>query len=228
MLMHERSHSHLAAEYAGKSTVYYGNARKDYVALLPSDPSASILELGCGNGATGALALHEKKCSRYVGIEMFEPMARMAEEVLTKVHQGNVESMSLPYPAQSFDVLILSEVLEHLVDPETTLRSLTRLLKVGGRVFASSPNVAHYKIIRNLLLGRFDYLESGPMDKTHLRWFTPRSFARMFEQADIVVDHLAPHPVPSVKRALAMSLVGPRLSHIFWSQINLHGHRNGT
>lgn len=218
--------AYLADDYATKREDYFTTARTDYVAALPANPAASILELGCGNGATGALALAQRKCGTYVGIEMFEPAAAEARTMLTAVHVGDVASLDLPYPPATFDALICSEVLEHLVDPEPVLRRLIALLKPGGLIFASSPNVSHYRIVGRLIRGRFDYEDFGAMDRTHLRWFTPRSYRALFEAAGaetIVVQRLA--PVRGVKK-LILALLGP-FRHLFWYQIDYRGRRPG-
>lgn len=216
----------LLRDYRGKDPAYYSSARHDYVESLPADPGAKILELGCGNGATGLMALRAGKCGEYIGIELFRPMAEIASTVLTHVHIGDVHQLELPYPEGSFDVLIMSEVLEHLVDPDATLARLVKLLKPGGLVLASSPNISHWPIIRDLVLGRFDYAEAGPMDRTHLRWFTPASFKRMFEAAGVVVDRIEPI---EGKRALRWRIINRMLSrrfrHLTTYQINLRGHR---
>jgi SAM-dependent methyltransferase len=211
--------------YEAKPQSYYTKPRADYVELLPEDPNASILELGCGDGATGALALRNGKCGSYVGIEMFVPMAERARQVLTSVHVGNVENMELPYAAASFDALILSEVLEHLVDPQAVLNRLAVLLRPGALVFASSPNIAHWSNIKGLCLGRFEYTESGMMDRTHLRWFTPASFAAMFEAAGVKVDRVAPLNRLGRRAKLLRFLLGRRFDAVWFYQINLHGHR---
>lgn len=217
--------AYLEGDYSLKEPLYYGSPRRDYVERLPPARGVSVLELGCGDGATGALALREGKCARYVGIEMFAPMAERAQRVLSAVHTGNVETMQLPYPPASFDVLILSEVLEHLVDPAPTLRRLVSLLRIGGLVLASSPNVSHWCFVRDLLRGSFDYTDSGPSDRTHLRWFTPRTFAAMFEQAGVSVSRLAPLPELTWKWGIVSTALGPRFQHLLWYQIDLTGRR---
>lgn len=216
--------AYLADDYATKRDDYFTSARADYVAQLPADPGAAILELGCGNGATGLLALREGKCGTYVGIEMFEPAAAEARNVLTAVHVGDVAVLDLPYPHGSFDALICSEVIEHLVDPEPVLRRLIALLKPCGVIYASSPNVSHWKIVSRLLRGRFDYEDFGAMDRTHLRWFTPRSYRALFEAAGaetVFVRRLA--PVRGLKK-LILGVLGP-VSHLFWYQIDYRGRR---
>ncbi|HEY2356578.1 MAG TPA: class I SAM-dependent methyltransferase [Phenylobacterium sp.] len=213
--------NYLTGQYSQKEEGYFTTARYDYVSDLADDPQASILELGCGNGATGALALQQGKCAKYVGIEMFEPMALEARQVLSAVHIGNIETMDLPYPPHSFDVLICSEVLEHLTDPIPVVRKLVSLLKPGGTIYASVPNISHWKIVLALIGGRFDYQSEGAMDHTHLRWFTPRTFRRLFEDCGVSVDRLKPL---GAKRLTGLVSRMP-LTHMLWWRIDLRGHR---
>ena len=108
--------------YAEKPDAYFSGARADFVRRLPRDPSAAILEIGCGTGATGALALKDGRCGRYVGVELFEGAAAEARKVLTEVVTGNVETAAFDWQPASFDALILSEVLEHLIEPGRVLK----------------------------------------------------------------------------------------------------------
>jgi 2-polyprenyl-3-methyl-5-hydroxy-6-metoxy-1,4-benzoquinol methylase len=225
--MTTRPDAYLGHEYSTKRADYFTSARRDFVAALPADKDARILELGCGNGATGALALQEGKCGTYVGIEMFEPMAREAEKVLSAVHIGDVQTMSLPYESESFDALICSEVLEHLIDPDAVLSDLARLVKPGGLVMASSPNISHWRIIAGLVRGRFEYSDWGVMDRTHLRWFTPRSFRALFEGAGFEITDIRQHAVlPAWKRMIYVAL-GP-FRHLAWLQIQIEGRKRAS
>lgn len=212
-------------QYLEKPPEYFDAARADFVSRLPDSKAANILELGCGAGATGALAIRERKCARYVGIELDERAAAMARSRLTEVIVGNVERMKLPFAERSFDALIMSEVLEHLLDPWATLKELATFLKPGALVMASVPNISHHRIIRDLLKGRFELHDSGVMDRTHLRWFTPKSFAELFEQASIQVDEWGPVGTPSRKYRLFNSLTGGRLRHLITRQISVYAHK---
>ena len=83
-----------------------------------------------------------------------------------------------------FDLIILSDVLEHLVDPWGLLSDLKSLLNSGGHVLAAIPNVAFLPIRIKLFAGIFGYTNAGGiMDINHLRWFTYRSASRMFMRA---------------------------------------------
>jgi len=211
----------LSDGYSAKDRSYFTNARSDYVNLLPPNRNAAILELGCGNGATGALALREHKAGRYVGIELFPEMAAEAQNILSEVHCGDVERLDLPYAPGTFDGLILSEVLEHLVNPEAVLRRLVTTLKPGALVLASSPNISHWRNVLELARGRFRYADSGMMDRTHLRWFTPESFREMFERTGVVVDRMEPlNPLRRWERLVKRT----PFAALTFLQINLHGH----
>lgn len=211
-----------ASHYLGKDAAYFSNPRHDIVTMLNTGSSASVLEIGCGTGATGAAVLTAGKAGRYAGIELMPAAAAEASAVLTHVVVGNVETMDLtPYHGQ-FDALIMSEVLEHLTDPWATLFRLAPCLRAGGEVIASSPNISHHTVIRKLLRGSFEYSEAGFMDRTHLRWFTPNSFREMFEEAGFQVRYLGPIRQPRLLSKLFHRITFGRYQHLSTAQILVH------
>lgn len=210
--------------YRGKSEQYFSGARIDYLSELPRDRTARVLEIGCGFGETGALALSSGKCASYSAVEICEDAAAKAKLKITEVVAGNIESVNLPWGEKCFDVLILSEVLEHLVDPWSVLRKIRPLMKPGARVFASSPNVSHFSVLRMLLRGDWTLGDSGLMDRTHLRWFTPRSYRELFESTGYRVDSVQ-ELAPFGKKAKFINKVTfGRLRHLLTYQIDLRAH----
>jgi 2-polyprenyl-3-methyl-5-hydroxy-6-metoxy-1,4-benzoquinol methylase len=214
-----------AAAYEHKAAAYFAGARGDFVDKLPDSCPLGVLEIGCGDGTTGAMALESGKCSRYVGIELFPAAADKAGKHLSEVHVGDVQTMDLPFAAASFDAVILSEVLEHLVSPWAVLHRIAPLVRPGGIVLASSPNVAHWRVIRELLRGRFELRDSGVFDRTHMRWFTPSTFAAMFENAGFEVMSVGPVTPFSSRTKAISTLTRGRLDHLFMTQISLQGRR---
>lgn len=211
--------------YAVKPASYFSMARADFVDRLPRDRSAQILEIGCGTGATGALALSEGCCGRYVGVELFEAAADEASEVLSDVVVGNVETLDFDWQPASFDAIIFSEVLEHLVDPGAVLKKLSRFVRPGGMLLASSPNIAHWRVIRELVMGRFQLTDQGVFDRTHLRWFTPETFVALAESAGFDVEELGPVTPFSQRTELLSKLTGGRFDHLFMTQIAMLARR---
>lgn len=179
------------AGYDEKAEGYFGGVRSDFLDLLPVGRGAKVLEIGCGSGETGAAALAQGRCSSYHGIEIVPRAAELARARLTNVLEGNVEQMDLPWPDRHFDALLMSEVLEHLVDPWTVVKRVVPKLKPGAVVLASSPNVAQIDILRSLLADRWELTDEGVMDRTHLRWFTQASYRRLFEDAGLRVEQVS-------------------------------------
>lgn len=111
--------------------------------------------------------------------------------------------------SDSFDAIVYGDVLEHVRDPLAALVALNRSLAPDGRVVASVPNVAHLWMRLQLLAGRFDYAERGILDRTHLRFFTRRTFLALLADAGLAVDELTVTPVP-------LPLVVPERLHGPW------------
>ena len=209
----------LVETYDVKPDSYFTGERADLIDRLPEDRTRTILEIGCGDGATGVYAKRTGRCGRYVGLELQERAAAIAAGVLDEVRVGDIETMDLPSTPGGFDVLIASEVLEHFADPWSVLRRLHPLLKPGAVVFASSPNVAHRSVLAMLLAGGWDLSDEGRMDRTHLRWFTPKTYAALFEDTGYDVVSLWPLLPPGRLGRLVNLLTGNRFSHLFMSQI---------
>jgi 2-polyprenyl-3-methyl-5-hydroxy-6-metoxy-1,4-benzoquinol methylase len=211
--------------YTTKTAGYFSGARHDMVALLSTGQNAHILEIGCGDGATGAAALAAGKAQHYTGVELMAEVAEQARTRLSEVFTANVEQFDLtPFHGQ-FDALIMSEVIEHLVDPWSTVARLLTCLKPGGEIIASSPNVAHQKLIRDLITGRFEYADEGVMDRTHLRWFTPRSYRALFEGAGCVDICVMPIRRPGLLPRVFNRLTGDRYAHLSMTQIMVHARK---
>lgn len=214
--------------YDAKPDVYFAGVRSDFLQLLkqhaPAD--ARVLEVGCGFGETGREALQQHLAGEYFGCELDRDAAATAATYLTQVLAGDIETLDLPWPDASLDAVLISEVLEHLHDPWAVVRRLAGLLKPGGVILASSPNVSHYRIIAQLLRGRFEYADVGPMDRTHLRWFTPVSYAQMFEDAGFATRHVGPMtPAGRKTKLLRAASLGLLPASLFMRQVKYIGQK---
>jgi 2-polyprenyl-3-methyl-5-hydroxy-6-metoxy-1,4-benzoquinol methylase len=210
---------------SSKPDSYYANIRWDIVDLLQSDSNYSILELGCGEGFTGREILKARKAIRYTGIELDENSANIAKTFLSEVIVGDVSNADLSGHIERHDVLILSEVVEHLQEPWSAVARLMKCVKIGGLVFASSPNIAHWRIITRLVTGNFDYEDSGVMDDTHLRWFTPKTYRELFTQAGVEVSSVHCLNKLGLKGMVFNALTFGAFKHLIASQMMLIGKR---
>ena len=214
----------MSLDYSHKPKNYFSGARKEFVESLPVNPQATLLEIGCGSGETAAYARSMGKCGWCCGVELFEQAGLEARTKLDAVVIGDIEDLRLVLPDGPFDVLLLSEVLEHLVDPWAVLRRLRTLLKPGATVVAGSPNVSHHSVLRALIEGQWRYVEKGIFDMTHLRWFTPSSYQEMFESCGFSVEQSGPAYPLRWKARLFDRLTGSYFRHLLHTQIVLKGY----
>lgn len=169
---------------------YFTHVRTNIEALLPSQ-IGRCLEIGCGQGRTLEW-VHATTGASVFGVELLESEARKARMV-AEVVVGNIELIQLPFPEQSFDVILTLDVLEHLQHPWTTVQKLHQLLRPGGCLIASIPNVRHIAVLGPLLFaGRWTYTDHGLLDRTHLRFFTKRSAVELMECSGLKVDKVKP------------------------------------
>ena len=191
-----------------------GHARLLELALEggPSD----VLDVGCSSGYL-ARPLTEAG-ARVVGLELDPAAAAEARSVCADVVVGDVESMELPFESGSFDVVVCGDVVEHLRSPGEALARLRPLLRPGGRLVLTTPNVANWSMRLSLLVGRWRYTERGILDRTHTHLFTRKTLVETVEGAGyrvVTLDHTAPVPLvgtPAVERAAhAVAALRPSL-----------------
>lgn len=155
---------------------------------------SKVLDIGCSAGYLGEYLARSKGCEMW-GVE---PDKNSYVEALNKgyttIVNKNVEDglSDLLIENQKFDYIILADVLEHLVSPESVLVLIRTYLREGGKVLISTPNIAHYSIRRSLLLGRWETTDWGILDRTHLHFYTLATLEKLFINAGWVVSSVRP------------------------------------
>lgn len=157
---------------------YFSRERDDIYSLVADLPPARILDVGCGEGHLGKRLRESGHV--VIGIEKDEAAVIAARKNLDDVYHCDAEKMDLRLDPEPFDLVILGDILEHLVDPWNLLYNLHSALNHHGKIIASIPNIQYFPIILNLIRGRFEYCSHGILDRTHLRFFTPREARSMF------------------------------------------------
>ncbi|HUO65269.1 MAG TPA: class I SAM-dependent methyltransferase [Terriglobales bacterium] len=180
----------------------------DSVYQLKSDPHSShaliLRRLGDGRGrraldvgaADGFLAeLLTRQGWQVTALERDPEQAAKARGRCHEVIVADLDEAA-PRLEGAFDAIVYGDVLEHLSDPLPALVALNRSLAPGGRILVSVPNVAHLWVRLSLLLGRWDYADRGILDRTHVRFFTRRSFTRFLGDAGLEIEELVATPAP--------------------------------
>ncbi|MEE4659199.1 MAG: glycosyltransferase [Halieaceae bacterium] len=137
-------------------------------------PEASVvMDLGTGSGELGAWLTREKRCT-VDGIEMSAEHIAQASPHYRRLEQVDLEQADALaiFESGSYDRVVLADVLEHVRDRENLLRQAAALLKPGGELLLSVPNVGYAGVILDLLEGHFDYRDEGILDSTHIRFYT--------------------------------------------------------
>ncbi len=169
-----------------KKPDYYDRRRIDLFALCP-EISGSVLDVGCGSGATMQHLL-EMGVQDVHGVEYCESACNLAQEKGLRVVRADIEKDPLPFLEKSFDFIIFGDVLEHLYDPWKTLVRFKSFLKDEGVVLASIPNIKNYRILKKMIFrDEFSYTDSGILDFTHIRFFTKKESIKMFESCSFEI-----------------------------------------
>src|SRR5258708_7351333 len=195
--------------YESTSYQYFEDFNWGLLRLWGERKGLDVLDVGCGFAMTSRHIA--ARGNRVTGIESSAEAVAVARTRVTEVIQAdlqNLDEVKGKLGNRRFDVIIFADVLEHLAWPIGVLRSYLDLLKDGGSVIVSLPNVGLWSVRLNLLLGRFRYEETGVLDRTHLRFFTRRTAREMIEKAGLHVVRRTYNPglvrpfVPLAKRLL--------------------------
>jgi SAM-dependent methyltransferase len=131
------------------------------------DRGDRLLDVGCGSAWLGNHFDH------YTGIEASaEETARAVARGLNVV-QGDAND-PLPFEDASFDAVMLKDVLEHLQHPVSAVREVHRVLRPGGRVYASSPDAQRWV---------WD-------DYTHVRPFSRKAYRLLFRDQGFEIEQV--------------------------------------
>lgn len=150
--------------------VYCGPERSAVFREWVGGPGKRVLDLGC---RFGALTRSYVEGNDVVGVDVDrEALAEAAKLGIETVWADAGEP--LPLPDESFDVVVVGELLEHLPLPERTVAEARRVLRPGGLLVGSVPNAFRLKNRLRFLLGR-----PPEDDPTHLHIFSGAAVLRL-------------------------------------------------
>lgn len=164
---------------------YYAATRTEMRDFLP--PSYSrVLEVGCGRGGFRS---NLNDVAEVWGVEPFNEAAEHAKARMDHVLVGKFEEVSAKLPDATFDLVICNDVIEHMEDDFAFLQSVRHKMQPGGCLVGSVPNMRYLPVLKALVLNKeWEYQDEGVLDRTHLRFYTVKSFPLLLKRAgfDIV------------------------------------------
>ncbi len=144
--------------------------RFEKIVSLIHRSSGKILDVGCG---LGNLTRYIKARDPYLdvyGVDFSKVAVDFCNEHIPGHYMVDDASKLLAHPPESFDVVISSETIEHLSNPESHMKSLVSLVQPGGSVIISTPNL--------------DF-NGGTVSKEHFHEFTPKELQDLMEECGL-------------------------------------------
>lgn len=131
---------------------YYLHPKEDLIQLIekPAEHPMRILDAACGCGASMGYIRGIYTNAETYGIESDPGLAELASH-MGNVICGKIEELDLLWEEESFDYIIVGDLLEHVSEPEKILKQIRRYLKKDGYMIAEMMNMRHYSIILSLL-----------------------------------------------------------------------------
>jgi SAM-dependent methyltransferase len=161
--------------------------------VMPDLRGKRILDLGCSRG------MLLERFRRYEGVELVgveldaadradaEDRGIHVDDFQINVFDGGRMTARLAYPNEAFDVVLAGEIIEHIVDTQSFLAEIARVLRPSGATMLSTPNILWWKYRIALLAGRYpdplDYRLRFGRDFGHVRQFTPTLLRGLLEEA---------------------------------------------
>lgn len=171
--------------------VYLDDPRDEFADFIP--PSAQrVVDIGCGKGGFGLTLREQLGHDAWIGgIESVDAQAMAARfgHGFDEVVSGYFPD-AIPAEWKDLDLVCFMDVLEHLYDPWAVLHACHDVLAEDGRVLASIPNIQYLPVLLDAARGRWDYEDTGILDRTHVRFFTRRSIVEMFHRAGFEVERV--------------------------------------
>ena len=185
---------------------------------LARTPGATVLDIGCGDGRAAVTAAPLLTGHRVVGVDWSQDALRRASAAFAsapgdlRAVRGELTDGGLPFADGAADAVLFSEVIEHLVDPDSALDEIRRVLAPGGHLMLSTPNLAAWYNRALLLAGvqpvfsevslRGIHGRPGREVVGHLRLYTARALREFLTASGFDVVRVAGAPFHGVPRPL--------------------------
>ena len=156
-----------------------GSSHAAILKLLKDMPPSNVLDLGCSGGL---FAERVRAMGHTVtGVDYIE-----VEGVRERTDRFLVADLNNGLPDEvgdGYDLVVAGDVIEHLYRPERVLEEIRAVLRPGGQLLLSVPNIGHWYSRGRVALGGFDYDRRGILDETHLRFYSRASLRRAVRNA---------------------------------------------
>jgi 2-polyprenyl-3-methyl-5-hydroxy-6-metoxy-1,4-benzoquinol methylase len=187
-----------------RAVIAEGSSQKLILDLVKKD--SIVLEFGPSSGHMTKV-MQEKGCKVYI-VEYNKDDFKKAIEYAAGGICGDIFEFEWlkKWKNIKFDAIIFADVLEHLYNPAKIIQETKKVLKPGGELLVSLPNIAHDDIISNLLIDNFNYTPVGLLDNTHIRFWAYNNLKPFFKENGyfIIDEKFTRHYRHSTEQAATM------------------------
>ena len=149
-----------------------------------------VLEAGCGEGHLASILLEKFNELKYTGFDIDEELTQQAQKLIPEANfrQGNIYDLS-DYRDNNFDLCIVSEVMEHVDEPE---KAIEELKQQNSEYFLFS--VPREPVWRMLNMMRLKYIKNFGNTPGHLQHWNKKQFTNLIEKYFSVIEIRSPFP----------------------------------
>lgn len=188
----------LSGELGGTNAtrMYHDLVRRDVFSLVPKYKE-KLLDFGGGIGAT---AIELRKLGYAAGVGVIDRIPTDQQlDALDFRYCADAEDIStlntILRREGPFNTILCLDILEHLKDPWSVIRTLHDALATDGCIVASIPNIRNFQASFPLFFqGRWDLTESGILDRTHLRFFVRKTAIELMTSSGLCLEAILPLP----------------------------------
>ncbi|MDO8183823.1 MAG: class I SAM-dependent methyltransferase [bacterium] len=183
-------------EYYANKAVYHKVSRgrlNGILVLAGNLASKKVLDIGCGAGEVG-VELKKRGATLVHGLDISPSAVEIAKEVLDGAAVFDLEKDNI-WPNlvanNNYDLIILSEVLEHLFKPAEALKKIKQ--QFTSSLIITVPNVLFWKNRLKIFFGHFEYTDIGLMDRGHIHFFSWGSLQETVRESGYKITASAHH-----------------------------------
>lgn len=182
----------LRALLAERPSPYLTSHRQRYTALLslldtlPLGEGIRVLEVGGGDGSVAVL-LRDRYGWQITAVDCLDSAVELARGRGISAEPCDIDRQSLPFDAESFNLVLFDSVIEHLYRPSRAITEIKRVLMVGGHVLLGTPNATSVVLRLRMLAGespfarfnRFNAIEDQAFMRECAVFYTPAEVAAL-------------------------------------------------
>lgn len=165
--------------------------RNQGTSFKKSDSKIRILDFGCADAEYLEIATRDlTDVFEIYGIEPNPEDANKAKQRGFTIFEEDPMQSLEKLKDERFDIFILADILEHLSNPDDLIEKLIKMSHETSVFLISIPNIVFLPVRIQILFGSFEYTSRGPLDRTHLRFFTMKTVKKLIYENNLQIDKL--------------------------------------